>query len=258
MSLLKYIFGNHDNENLMDEAPYLAPWYFAKDKPRLSKNNNQLKWRKIDKVGEKNVSVTVLTDDKDSCYGIVDMYSYLLPARDGKSFLMWCRTLDKVFGLQPINIFYYEVDNLKAFDDTDKEILKMKERKQPFHFSIEPTAKVKFEFNPTEDAMKIDFPDEFKKFGEFIFITELQNLYNNPDTGNYWHNTVFLCIKSDTGWIFSYPQDWFNKSDCDFGYQWITRAVRNPITKAIHGQGIRLSDFILDETNRNSLNKEYS
>jgi hypothetical protein len=59
-----------------------------------------------------------------------------------------------------------------------------------------------------------------------------------------------LLIKPESGWVFNYPQDWFNKSNCDFDYQWITRAIRDPKTNLIHGQGIRLSDFVLDESNR--------
>ena len=98
--------------------------------------------------------------------------------------------------------------------------------------------------------MKFSFPDEFKKFGEFILLTELDNLYENPDPNNYWHNTTMLLIKPDSGWVFSYPQDWFNKSNGDFGYEWITRAIRDPKTNLINGQGIRLSDFVLDESNK--------
>ena len=250
MSFLNKIFGKDDKLTLMDSAPYLTPWYLDKDKPKLLKGGEQLKWKRVNKVGKEEVGVLVLEDMNKNCYGIVDIYTYILPSNDNKSFLIWCRTLEKVFGHQPLNIFYYTTDNLQPFADTDKAILKLKELKQPFAFSVNPTSKVKIDFDPTQDAMKFDFPDDFKKFGEFIFITELANLYENPTPDKYWHNTSMLDFKADKGWIFNYPQDWFNKSDCDYGYQWITRAVRNPETNLIHGQGIRISDFVLDNTNR--------
>lgn len=128
--------------------------------------------------------------------------------------------------------------------------------KKKIHFAVEPAAKVEFAFDPREEAMKFDFPDEFKKFGEFILLTELQYLYDNSDPDNYWHNTTMLYIKTESGWVFNYPQDWFNKSNCDFMYQWITGAIKNPKTNLIHGQGIRLEDFVLDETNRQRLDKK--
>ena len=65
-----------------------------------------------------------------------------------------------------------------------------------------------------------------------------------------------LSITPVTGEILNYPQDWFNKSGCDFGYQWITRAIKNPKTGLIHGEGIRLPDFVLDDTNRQCLSKK--
>ncbi|RZJ98248.1 MAG: hypothetical protein EOO46_25125 [Flavobacterium sp.] len=52
------------------------------------------------------------------------------------------------------------------------------------------------------------------------------------------------------GKISLFPQDWFNKSNADFGYQWLTRVIRNPKNNSIIGQGIRIDNFELDETNK--------
>ena len=111
-----------------------------------------------------------------------------------------------------------------------------------------PTAEFCFEFNPNNSEQKVDFPDEFKKFKQTLLITELDNLYYNPNPDDFWHNTTILDLRFDTAWVFNYPQDWFNKSNADFGYQWITRAISNPETNLIEGQEIRITDFILDET----------
>jgi len=46
------------------------------------------------------------------------------------------------------------------------------------------------------------------------------------------------------------PQDWFNNGAYDFGYQWITRVARDPETRRILGEGIRLGFFRLDATFR--------
>ena len=48
-----------------------------------------------------------------------------------------------------------------------------------------------------------------------------------------------------------YPQDWFNNGAFDFGYQWATRVTRNAVTRHIHGEGIRIGSFVLDDSLRN-------
>jgi hypothetical protein len=250
VNFLDKIFGKEDKQNLIDKSPCLAPWYFGKDNPKLIKDENVLRWKAIGSNG-----ITSLTDESGNCYALLSMACYILPANDRKSFLIWDRSLEKTIGLQPIKIFYYECDKLQPIIERDKTISKMDREKSKIHFAVEPTAKVEFAFNPREEAMKFNFPDEFKKFEEFILLTELENLYHNPDPENYWHNTTMLIIKPEGGWVFNYPQDWFNKSNCDFGYQWITRAIRDPKTNLIHGQGIRLSDFVLDKSNRQQLDK---
>ncbi len=238
------------NQNLIDKAPYLSPWYFSSDKPFLYKDGTVLNWEEAINGG----GITAMMDGDNNCLALIGMYSYILPSHDNRSFLIWSRSLEKTFGPQSISICYYEVDKLPIID-FDNMISRMGKEKSAFCFSVSTKEKMTFSFNPKEESMMIDFPDDFKKFGEFILLMEMENLYDNLDPNNHWGKTTMLCIQTNTGLIFNYPQDWFNKSDCDFGYQGITRAIKDPKTNLIHGQGIRLSDFILDETNRQRIDK---
>lgn len=47
-----------------------------------------------------------------------------------------------------------------------------------------------------------------------------------------------------------FPQDWFNDGTPNYGYQWITCATRDPATRRLLVSGIRIDNFILDETGR--------
>ncbi|MFT3901980.1 MAG: hypothetical protein QM727_02355 [Niabella sp.] len=230
-------------ENLFDKAPYLTPWYLQKDRPVLCKNGRQLNF--------KSESETItLNDSKKNCLGVIEIYSYILPSDDNQSFLIWSRSLEKCIGLQTITIYYYKTKNLIVFDNKDKAIVETQKRKLHFQFNCKPASVFNFQFNPNNHEQKVEFPEDFKKFKRALLITELDNLYYNPKPDMFWHNTTILELQFDTGWIFNYPQDWFNKSNADFGYQWITRAIRNPKTNLIEGQGIRISDFVLDETGK--------
>ena len=57
-----------------------------------------------------------------------------------------------------------------------------------------------------------------------------------------------LCPKE--GRVEVYPQDWFNEGNLDYGYQWVTRVARDSISGKIFGEGIRISQFVLDSSLR--------
>ncbi|MBI5301277.1 MAG: hypothetical protein HY868_04000 [Chloroflexi bacterium] len=64
------------------------------------------------------------------------------------------------------------------------------------------------------------------------------------------NNRAIFGFSFDKQIVEVYPQDWFNKGDYDFGYQWITRVARDEDGKII-GDGIRLDRFRLDASGRN-------
>ena len=66
------------------------------------------------------------------------------------------------------------------------------------------------------------------------------------------NNLALLVARLSAGTYELFPQDWFNSANLD-GYQWVTRVARDPQTGRIHGDGIRISPFVLDDTLRNAL-----
>jgi hypothetical protein len=241
-------------KDLMDSAPYLSPWYFTEDRPSLLRNDVKLKWKHIDKINGEPVYVMILEDDQHNCYAILKNTStYILPSENSKQFLIWKRAPLKDNFIQKLKIFQYESEKLVPIAERDKMIFELKKSETDFYISGSPISQIELDINPNENAQKVKFPESFKEFREFIFITELENIYYNPDPSTYWHNTVFIVFNTVKDWIFIYAQDWFNKSPNDFGYVWITRAVKNPETGLIHGQGIRMGSFVLDETNKKVL-----
>jgi hypothetical protein len=53
-----------------------------------------------------------------------------------------------------------------------------------------------------------------------------------------------------TGTVDVMPQTWFNEGTADLGYEWITRVRRDPRTRHILGDGMRIPPFELDERGR--------
>jgi hypothetical protein len=82
MNILKNLFERiRTSAHLFDKAPYLCPWYFNETSPKLTKDNEPLKWKWIEKIEEEYVGVSTLVDQAGRCFGIVKIYTYLLPGQ---------------------------------------------------------------------------------------------------------------------------------------------------------------------------------
>ncbi len=84
------------------------------------------------------------------------------------------------------------------------------------------------------------FPDAFSNIYELLVLSAPE-----ADQLSLW------IVNPRTGIVSVFPQDWWNNSEVDFGYQWVTRVARDRGTRKIIGEGIRISPFVLDASNRN-------
>ena len=88
------------------------------------------------------------------------------------------------------------------------------------------------------------FPPPLKTLPEVLMLGD-----NASIAGTGMKRSIY-CMRPNDGNIEVLPQDWFNLGNFDFGYQWITKVVRDPDSGRICGTGIRLKSFILDENGR--------
>ena len=247
MNFIRNLFKPKVQKNLMDFAPYLTPWYLTENNPKLLKNGEELKWKQLE--GKESAGIIVLENRIGESYMFLDMSSYILVAEDNKSFLVWSRK-HKTDEIQKMDIYYYETENLTKFTNDKEPIKSIRQDEAPIQVSANKQTKISIKLEPKINQLNFAFPNEFKKFGGFMILVEMDNLYENFDKNIYWHNTVIIDLNTVEGKICFFPQDWFNKSNADFDYQWMTRVIRNPKTNSIIGQGIRIDDFELDKTNK--------
>ncbi len=248
MLTLDKIFGR-PKADPFDKAPFLLPWYFDKTKPKLQIDNSQLVWSFVDKINEEYVGIVTLNNDKD-ILGLFKAYVYIQPSALGDMFCVWTRSNIDGIGFPTLTINLYLTKDLQTFSDSNQSILKLhSDKSTPYLLNGKPYSTVSFQLNADKESFKVEFPEDFKNFDEFITVADIPNLYLNGKAE--WNNTALVVIKPKDNWVFIYPQDWFNQDGkVDFGYQWITRAVRNKSNNNILGQGIRIDKFELDETGR--------
>ncbi len=77
---------------------------------------------------------------------------------------------------------------------------------------------------------------------------ESRNQHRGRALGTYVAGDWIVDAKRNLVSVF--PQDWWNRADLDFGYQWVTRVARDPKTGKIVGEGIRIQPFVLDSSCR--------
>ena len=211
---------------------FLSPWYFKDNIPFLRRN---LKWKYFDKI-----CITKLFDNKN-CIGLIDTYCYLKPINP-EEFLIWVRGTTK--------IELYRIKDLQPIDNDEAVIKELKEKKEKYFFNCEPIEKIEYFFDLFQTEIDFDFPDSFKNIDEIIQVNDMTGMYEDFKQG-MMGNTGIVALNPRENKIKLYPQDWFNlDKTVDFGYQWITRADRNKSNGKIQIQGIRIGEFILDETNR--------
>ena len=233
--------------DLFENAPFLFPWYVGKDKPLLVSKDNPLNWNWIEKINEEYVGFVTL-NEKENVLGIFDAYTYIQVLQNGELFCIWTR------GTSSFEL--YSTNDLKPFTNTNDVMLQFhsdKERKKEksYLLNCNPQAIVSFNLQPNTKFISVIFPEKFKVFDEIIVVTDIPNLYPDKKDDEYWEKTAIVILKPKEDIVHIYPQDWFNKDNhIDFGYQWVTRATRNPNNGNICVTGIRLGTYELDETNQ--------
>lgn len=232
-----------------DKAPFLVPWYFSEQKPELVLDHSTLTWKFIDKVEDEYLGVLTLNNN-DNVIGLFKTYVYIHPSPDKKSFCVWSRSNDSELNVPSLKIDLFFTKDLESFAEKEKTLLEFhKNKTKQFLLNSKLKTTVSFQLNSYQENFTVDFPIDFKVFDEFIAVADIPGLY--PDANSGWNNTALIVINPQKKLVSIYPQDWFNKDkNADFGYQWITRAVRKESDGRIIIQGIRIDSFELDKTNR--------
>jgi hypothetical protein len=228
-----------------DNAPYLTPWYVSENKPGLVKDRKILKWKYFEKIRGEYAGLFALRDGSDKLLGLVNTYNYILPSRDNTKFIIWNRSTNDAIN-PSITIQLHYVDKLMPLGLNRRDILDFSKSKDFYLFSDKPIATMTYFIDPSIKEDNFIFPEEFKIFNSFLAVCNTKGLYGNLQE---FGDTIILEFDPILGTVKYFPQDWFNKSNADFGYEWITRAVRDE-NGIIHGGGIRISDFVLDDTGR--------
>jgi hypothetical protein len=109
-------------------------------------------------------------------------------------------------------------------------------------------AELELETTFVEEDRSVEFPDPVRRLDEILILCHSSAV----DAAPTWeHQDLGLLVAHPSASSYRMvPQDWFNHGGFDYGYEWVTRVVRDKKTGRVHGQGMRIREFVLDESLR--------
>jgi hypothetical protein len=231
---------NFDLERLAElirQTPGPSPWYYGPQRVFPS-DVGLLGWKQLPREGS-----VALVDAQSNYRLILSFYCYAMPI--GRSrILIWYEVGKPTQPQVGIEILLLEIADLTPLEKTIAEARMPREQGPKVIFNGRPVASVMVPASLKAGLNRFFFPAPFKTLPEILMLADSASV-----PGTSMKRSIY-CMRPNDGDIEVLPQDWFNQGDFDFGYQWITKVVRDPHSGRICGTGIRLKSFILDESGR--------
>jgi hypothetical protein len=222
---------------LIRETTGPSPWYYGPHRVFPS-DVGLLGWKQLPREGS-----VALVDTQGNYRLILSFYCYAMPI--GRSrILIWYEAGKPTQPQVGIEIFLLEIADLTPLEKTIAEARMPRAQGPKIIFNGGPVASVMVPASLKAGLNRFLFPAPFKTLPEILMLGD-----NASVPGTSMKRSIY-CMRPNDGDIEVLPQDWFNLGDFDFGYQWITKVVRDPNSGRICGTGIRLKSFILDESGR--------
>jgi len=227
------------------KVPGPSPWYLKAGKFYSSKSQDYF-WKHENSSDLSGITRMINSNGKTVI--ILDFQCYIKHMEVDK-FLIWHEYIpnDKKIENGCIEFKILELDKLSEFQNYRESALNM--RKERISIGIADKNGLVSECSislQSEGKHKIESPDPFNFFEEVLVLSDYSEGKSNHFDSMY---RAVYSFQFSKGFVEVFPQDWFNNGGLDFGYQWITQITRRNDGK-LCGNGIRIDDFLLDETNK--------
>jgi hypothetical protein len=232
-----------NQQTLLDGAPGPSPWYLREDKPPLP----GYRWKSAGS-GASYAGKTFLKRDND-VVAILDFENYVT-VLDQSTLLIRSQSAKLSEPTPPVNFNLVEPNSLKSLNENLEEICRsMKLSNQRLILGGGSVETFSLDTTRIEIGIGGSFPQQIEAVEEILLFCSSSAI----GLADGWNraNLALMIAKPKSSTFSLYPQDWFNTGSFDYGYQWATRVVRDPVTGLIHGDGIRIGSFVLDNSLRN-------
>jgi hypothetical protein len=228
-------------------APGPSPWYLSSPSAQVKIKDGTWNW-----IDNPNLAgLCHLFSPGDEPVLSVDFYSYVQQV-PGERLLIWreSRRQERDLCSNPRIVFdLLSGSNLVPLGDAEAVGREMRARKEHIRYSGGHSYRFDLVSSLDEGRHNITPPPEFSELSEVLVLGDF-----GPSElrSNHWDRMARAIFAFDfkAGLVEVLPQEWFNKGHYDFGYQWISRVYRDPVSNLILGEGVRLGRFRLDSSGK--------
>jgi hypothetical protein len=181
---------------------------------------------------------------------VLNYYNYVMRL-DSSTLLIWNQRNETDYqGAPPVHLVVIQPGLLPPFGDNLKGAVSQMQRADTVRLALTDPPSVSMYFNTgvIGENLSAVFPSELQAIEELLILCNSSAISARDDGINA--NLALLVAKPNQSSYQLFPQDWFNSSDSDFGFQWVTRVARDPQTGRVRGEGFRIDPFELDDTLR--------
>lgn len=221
-------------QSLFNGVPGPSPWY-----PRLPDAPTPAGFR-WEEVGDSGHMALVGSEGPVMLLG---MYNWVQRI-SASTLLIWSQPqVEEGAPTKPVELFVVDTMDLPPLN-RDITSLCTSTPYYSMSLSVAPEARMRLETTAVGQARHTRFPDPLCKLEELLILCHSSGIESPPERGRL----ALIVAHPSRSEYRLFPQDWYNEGAFDFAYQWVTRVVRDPRTGRVHGEGIRINSFILDDT----------
>ena len=226
---------------LFDGAPGPSPWYLrGGDAPHPP----GFRWREAG--DSKPCAGKMMLVGAGGPVAILGFYNWTMRLPEGR-LLVWNQPVVESGRTKPVRLVVFDPSALVPLEGPMADICVLMEPHASILLGGSAIAELELETTALEDQ-SVEFPDPVRGLDEILILCHSSAVDAAPTTER---QDVGLLVANPSASSYRiYPQDWFNHGGFDYGYEWPTRVVRDQGTGRVHGQGIRLREFVLDESLR--------
>ena len=225
-------------------VPGPSPWYLRAPWAPLRTSQGTWTWGFYD--GPKLAGLSYLKSPSGKAVLLLDFNLYVLPLPKDR-ILLWYESGREREASPPARITFLilALDGLRPLADLNAVADEMRTKKDRIIFEGGDPFVYEFSSNVSEGIHTLAPPPPFLELPELLVLADY-----GPEGGNHFDKMFRAIFAFDfkANRVTVIPQRWFNEGTYDFGYQWITRVQREEKTGQIVGEGIRLSNFRLDQS----------
>jgi len=230
--------------SLFEGVPGPSPWYLGlPDAPTVP----GFRWKK---AGESQPcwGKTLLVGP-DGPVAVLGFYNWVARVSD-TSLLVWRQPhVDSGTPTAPVGLAVIVPRELSPLEGDAESLCASMASNTAMLLGESPTVEFKLDTTIVGNRLHATFPEPLHGLKELLILCCSSGANPAPD----WRRGDFALLVAQPA-ASSYQlfaQDWFNQGDFDYGYEWVTRVVRHPETGRVHGEGIRIQPFVLDDNLRN-------